>query len=143
MNSFETRPKLPGGPACIRPIEVDGVVFDPFDPPKQLTSGSLIGGRKLSLAEQDAFYYPRFLRQPYASELSVQLENHVFAAHNNGGVITYSAPTGKLGVQDREIHAAYRRVAQTNHLFVGEFTRSGDHVFIANVGAHKSIQDRT
>jgi len=113
--------KLPGGEYKPKPIEINGVLYDGFHPPKEIQrpdgTVAYIGGRKL---DRDQVYAERFWQKQPKGKREVMIENIPRMA-DNGFVTSFVSQNG-LSEEDREKLSAMRVLAKELGYDVGQFT---------------------
>lgn len=135
-------PKRPGGELHIRPIVIDGTVYDPYGAPKLVSDAdgnlSYVGGKPLESADtttpteetppdKDEEYARRFWERGRPEGLREVMTDIVrkAAEQENGSIGSFVSPEG-IDEKDREKLSAYRQLARSLGYEVGQYVFSPD-----------------
>ncbi len=132
----ETVPSRPEGPIVQRPMEINGVFYDPLHPPKayQKEDGSMEyrGGKPLERDQADKLYSERFWqRQPKGVRESMI---DIIKERAEGGSFVIAVDPRGITDDDREKLSAYRDLAKQIGYEVGEYKfESKSHIVHAPI----------
>jgi len=120
--SAENKPKLPGGAARAKPLEINGQFYDPYHPPKLVrkTDGTeeYVGGKTI---DRDTIYANRFWdRQPKGMKEVMIQELHKAAADPRGKIGSFVNPSG-MDERDKEKLSAYRQLGKELGYEIGKY----------------------
>ena len=119
----DTVPARPGVPLVQRPLEINGVFYDPLHPPRAYQkadrSMEYRGGKPLEREEADRLYSERFWQRQPKGVREAMIEN-IQKGAESGFIGSYVDPGG-ITDDDREKLSAYRNLAKELGYEVGEY----------------------
>lgn len=130
-----TKANRPGGPLQERPVEINGIFYDPLNPPKKIRNSDgtegYIGGRKLEQEEIDDIYAARYWEKnkskiPYGLKETMRDQINKAVNELGGSFGLFVDPKGPSET-DKEKMSAHRQMVREMGFNVSGFKMNREH----------------